>query len=254
MEAGPLRQPGPYLGVLVGALVVHNQVDMNVLGDELLDLAQEAQELLVPVAGPALGQNLTGGDVQSGEQGGGAVADVVVGDAFHVAQAHGQQRLGAVESLDLRLLIHAEHHRLIGRVQVETDDVADFLDKEGIRGELERFLPVGLDREGLQPAVNRGLGDPSRCSQSPSAPVGAAIRRPGLQRPVDHLRHLVVLIGAGPAGAELVVQTFQPQLPVALAPLADGHARQAHAFGDGGVGFTSSAGQHDLRALHDRMR
>jgi len=33
MEAGPLRQPGTGLGVLVGADVVHDQVDVVILGD-----------------------------------------------------------------------------------------------------------------------------------------------------------------------------------------------------------------------------
>lgn len=61
----------------MGAVVIHDQVDVQVLGNGLLYLPQEAQELLVPVAGPALGQNLTGGNVQGGEQSGGAVTDVV---------------------------------------------------------------------------------------------------------------------------------------------------------------------------------
>jgi hypothetical protein len=50
------------------------------------------------------------------------------------------------------------------------------------------------------------------------------------------------------------VQSLQAQLSVALAPLADGRARQPHPLGDGCVGFTGAAGQHDLGALHDRMR
>ena len=50
------------------------------------------------------------------------------------------------------------------------------------------------------------------------------------------------------------MQAFQALLPVALAPLADGHARQAHSLGDRCVGFASTAGQDDLGALHDRMR
>jgi hypothetical protein len=54
MEAGPLRQPGPDFGVLVGAGVVHHQMDVQIFRDGRLDLAQEAQELLVPVAGPSL--------------------------------------------------------------------------------------------------------------------------------------------------------------------------------------------------------
>lgn len=54
--------------------------------------------------------------------------------------------------------------------------------------------------------MNRGLGDSWRCSQSTGAPVSAAIDRLALQGPVDHLSHLVVLVGAWPAGPELIVQ------------------------------------------------
>ncbi len=52
--------------------------------------------------------------------GGGAVADVVAGggDALNLVEAHGQQGLGSFVGLDLRLLVDAEHHRLIRRVQV----------------------------------------------------------------------------------------------------------------------------------------
>ncbi len=64
--------------MLVGAVVVHDQVDVQILWHRLLDLPEEAQELLVPVARHALGEHLAGGHVQGGEQGGGAVADVVV--------------------------------------------------------------------------------------------------------------------------------------------------------------------------------
>jgi|694.fasta_scaffold03986_8 hypothetical protein len=202
----------------------------------------------------ALGDHLPGGHVQRCEQGCGAVTDVVVGDALDVPQTHGQQRLRAVQGLDLRLLIDVQHHRLVGWFQVQTDDVADFLHEERIGRELEVLLPVGLHREGLQPAMNGGFGDPCCCSQGSGAPVGAAVGGRGLQCPVDHLGDGVVLVGARPARPQLVVQAFQTQFPVPLAPLTDGHARQAHALGDRCIGFASSAGQHDLGALYGRMR
>ncbi len=81
--------------------------------------------------------------------------------------------------------------------------------------------------------------------------MGAPIGWIGLQGPVDHFGHPVVLIGAGPTGEELAVETFQVEFSLALAPIADGHARQSHPLGDVGVGFTGAAGQNDLRALHD---
>ena len=41
LEAGPLGQPGTNLGVLVGAVIVHDQVDVPIHRDGLLDLAEE---------------------------------------------------------------------------------------------------------------------------------------------------------------------------------------------------------------------
>lgn len=43
MEAGPLSQPGPNLGGLVGSVVVNEQVDVQNLRYRLLDLPEEAQ-------------------------------------------------------------------------------------------------------------------------------------------------------------------------------------------------------------------
>ena len=77
-----------------------------------------------------------------------------------------------------------------------------------------------LDREGLLPAVNGGLGDAHGSSKRAGAPLSAAVLRFGLQGSVDRLSHLVVLVGARPAGAELIVQAIQSQLSAALAPFA----------------------------------
>ena len=82
----------------------------------------------MPVPGLALGDHRTGGHVQGGKECGAAVADDVVGDTLDVAQTHRQQRLGAIESLDLRFHLNAEHYCLIGRVEVEPDDVSYLLD------------------------------------------------------------------------------------------------------------------------------
>jgi hypothetical protein len=97
VEARPLGQPGTNLGVLVGAVVVGDQVDAKILWDGLLDLAEEAQELLVPVARAALGQHLPRGHVQGSEQGGGAMTDAVMRAPLHLAQAHRQQRLRPIQ-------------------------------------------------------------------------------------------------------------------------------------------------------------
>ena len=69
-------QPVADLDPFVRGVVVHHQVQFAV-GVGAGDLAQEARELLVAVSGLAGRGDLSGGDVQRREQGGGAVADVV---------------------------------------------------------------------------------------------------------------------------------------------------------------------------------
>jgi hypothetical protein len=52
--------------------------------------------------------------------------DVLVGPTPGLLGTQGQQRLGTVQRLDAGLFIDAEHQRMLGRVQVEADDVQQF--------------------------------------------------------------------------------------------------------------------------------
>ena len=72
----------------------------------------------MPVAGLALGKDGSAGNVERGEQRGGSVPHVIVGDAFDIAQAHRQYRLGAVQGLNLALLVDAQHQRVVGWIQI----------------------------------------------------------------------------------------------------------------------------------------
>ncbi len=105
VEAGSLCEPESYLGMLVGGVVVDDQMDVEMLGHGLLDALEEGKKLLVTMAWLALGEHCSGCDVERGEQRRGAMADVVVGHPFYVTQAHRQHGLGAIEGLDLRLFI-----------------------------------------------------------------------------------------------------------------------------------------------------
>ena len=113
----------------MGGVVVTDQVHVQVGGDLLVQLGQELLELGGAVAAVDGADDLAGGHVQRGEQGGDAVADVVVGAPLGHAGHHRQHRRRAVQRLDLALLVHAQHQRLLGRVQIQPDDVADLVDE-----------------------------------------------------------------------------------------------------------------------------
>ena len=70
--------------MLVGGVVVHDQVQLLVVV-AAGGVAQEDQEVLVPVPWFAHCGDLAGGDLEGGEQRGGAVPDVIVGDGAALA-------------------------------------------------------------------------------------------------------------------------------------------------------------------------
>lgn len=110
------------------------------------------------MSGLALGDDLTVGDIERSEQRGCAMADVVMGDALDIAESHGQQRLGALECLNLAFLVYAEHHGAVRQIEIKPHDIADLLNEERIVGELEGLSPVRLHADQLEPPLHRALG------------------------------------------------------------------------------------------------
>ncbi len=103
----------------MGAAVVEHEVGVEVGGDLTIDGLQELLELDRTVASVQGADHLARREVQPGVETAGAVTLVVVGGARRRARQHRQDRRGAVQRLDLRLLIDAQHHRTLRRIQVQ---------------------------------------------------------------------------------------------------------------------------------------
>ena len=88
-------------------------------------MLEETEELVVAVPVLAEPSHLPGGDLQDGEQGGGAMADVAVAALLVVTRLHHKHLLGAVQRLDLGLLIDTQHDHVSRRVQIQTYNVGD---------------------------------------------------------------------------------------------------------------------------------
>lgn len=126
MEAGMLLQPCLHLGVLVRAVVIHDQMQLPGTLIFLVDFAQEFQKLLMPVPTITLARHLSCGDLQRGEERGGAVANVIVSLSAAAPLFHWQTRLSPIQGLDLALLINAKHHRILWRTEINPDDIHQF--------------------------------------------------------------------------------------------------------------------------------
>src|SRR6202521_5481920 len=137
LEARVLSEPGLHLRGLVGLVVVADRVHGEVVCDGPVDLFQEADELLGAVTRQALADDLASLDIEGRKQRRRAIAFVVVRHRLSTALLHRQARLRAIERLNLAFLVDAEHNRLVGRVEVEPDDVDHFFSEFWIVGELE---------------------------------------------------------------------------------------------------------------------
>ena len=124
--SGMVREPLIHLGMLMGSIIVEN--DMDDLADLNLPLhgIEEGNELLMAMAFHAAANHRTIEHVQGGEQCRGSVALVIVGHGRAFAGLQRQARLGAIERLDLAFLVDGQHHRVAGRVHVKANRILDF--------------------------------------------------------------------------------------------------------------------------------
>ncbi len=177
---------------------------------------------------------------------------VVVGGALGHAGEHRQDRRGAVERLDLGLLVHAEHDGALGRVEIEPDDVADLLDEQRVPRELPRVLAVWLEPERLPDPVHRRLCQSDLGRHRARRPMRRVPRR-RLERLDDHLLDLGVGDLPGLPRPWLIGQPIQAMLAEAVAPAPRGRDVDPESLGDLGVVQTVGRGQHDPRALGQRL-
>src|SRR5262245_32003794 len=98
-------EPVTDLGMFVGGIVVDDGMDRLSLRRLRLDGVEKADELLMSVALDVAANDGAVEHIEGSKQRGGAVPLVVVGHGTGAPRLHRQSRLGAVERLDLALLV-----------------------------------------------------------------------------------------------------------------------------------------------------
>jgi hypothetical protein len=124
---------------------------------------------------------------------------------------HRQHRLGAVQRLDLGLLVHPQHHGLVGRVVVQPDDVDDLVDNQRIGRQLEGLGQLRFEPQGPPAPTDRRLAQPRPFRHRLPRPVGR-VGRGLLQRRHHHRLDLLDRDRRRPTRPGLVHQPVQPPL------------------------------------------
>ena len=154
-------QPLQHLGLLVGGVVVENDMHELARGHLRLDGVEKANELLMPMVLHAQGR----------EQGRGLIARVVMelrtgGGAGHGAAAvfpERQAALGAVERPNIAFFVYRAHHYVGRRVDVGTRDVAQLGHELRVAGRLELPKAAELQAMAALDALHRNDADLACC-------------------------------------------------------------------------------------------
>lgn len=129
-------------------------------------------------------------------------------------------------------------------MQVQADNVANRVDKQGIFGELERLGAVGLQRKRLPNPRDGRLAQTFLLRQGPRAPV-RRIARGRLQRRGDHALDPRIGDFAGRPRPRFVQQSGEAGIGEALAPFAHRLQRHTEVGGDRPMGRAARAPQDD---------
>src|SRR5271167_408709 len=178
-EARMAVEPLTHLRMLVDGVVVEDHVD-KLSGRHLrLNSIQEADELLVPMALHTSADDLAFEHVEGSEQRRCSVTLVVVGHCAGTAFLHRQAGLGAIEGLDLRLLIDREDDGMGERMDLEPDHIAQLFDELRVVGEVELLDPVRLETMRAPDALNGARADADGFRHHRGSPVGGLDGRIG---------------------------------------------------------------------------
>ena len=174
---------------------------------------------------------------------------VVVAAPLRLAGPHRKHRLAAIQRLDLRLLIDAQHQGVLGWGHIQPDDVAHLGDKIRIGGQLERLLPgaaSGQRRAGF------------RCTVLTERPLSCAMPRElqcvassgwlsSVRVITASMRSSSIVRGA--PWSRSIAQSLDPLVKEAAAPLADRHGMHTKLMADHLVLQPIGTGQDNTRAL-----
>lgn len=163
--------------MLVRGVVVGNQVQRLVLPGFAVDLMQKLQPFIVPVALLTLANHRAIQDIVCCKERRGAMALGVGRHRRGVTLFQGQSRLRAIERLRPALLVAGERQDVLWRIQIQSHDIRQFLDKQRIVRDSESLNPVRFEAVCVPCMPHGAAAHAGSLGQGACAPVGGVWSR-----------------------------------------------------------------------------
>ncbi len=226
MDARMFFQPGAHRSMLVCGVVVDNEMQRQPRGRFAMKFFEKGQPFDMRVLGSRRAEDPTVEVIERREERHGAVACIVVGASANMANPQGQSGLGSLQRLALAFLVAAQDERLVGRVEVEANDVPELGLEVRVVRQFESSGQVGLDLVGRPNPLHARRRYSGLASHRTHAPAGPIRRR------LCRLRNDPVLLRCGNRRLRPAARRFlQPCQTVAGKPaLPANHCRSAHSY------------------------
>lgn len=137
MVPGFPRKPGSNLLMLLGCIVVHNDMDIQFWRHVCVNVSRKLQALLMAVSFLRLGHNACAGNIQRSKKDQRSMTDVIMDVALSVTKAKWKGRLRAFKGLALAFLVHAKHQSVFRTVQIRPGNITDLFHEKRIGRKLE---------------------------------------------------------------------------------------------------------------------
>ena len=233
VDARVAGEPQLNRGMFVRGVVVGDQMPGLTLGDLAINQTKDRQPFLVPRPRQAGGADGALRDIEGGEERGGARARVVVCQRATPALLHGEAWLGAIQRVDRAVLIHAEDHGMLGRVQIQAHHILQLVLEVRSLAEREGPDSVGFQTISRPDPLHERRIRPQVPSPGAGRPVGGA-RRCRLGRRLQHARdQRLARLGGTPAAWRILGEAGQALGRDAVPPPA--HGVPTRVQGDGTV-------------------
>jgi len=156
VEARIALLPRMDLRMLVGGIVITNDVDILFSRNVTGNVTQEIEPLLMPMPIHALADDLTARYVHGGKERCHTVALVVMSHGLTPTLLERKPRLSPVKRLDLALLVTGQYDRMLWRREVEAYNIFKLLFKVLIIGKFKAFDSMRLQSGSVPEIVKIG--------------------------------------------------------------------------------------------------
>ena len=171
MKPRMLGQPIRDLVMLMWAVIVYHQVQLQSTGCGSIKLAQELQIFLMSMTGHTLTDNRAVQDVEGRKESRRPVPLIVVSHRAATTLLKRETRLRSLQGLNLTFLIHAQHQRFMRRIQIQAHHIVEFFDKLFIFRQLEGAAAMRLQSIRVPNTLDRRGANAMSFGHGPHAPM-----------------------------------------------------------------------------------